>query len=126
MARTKKNRSLVIDNAETRAAALAAIEPPLNLGEALPLTGYQERIAAVREKLARYNQLLAEAEEARVVFLSLEKQLALHSTRMLAAVGATYGKDSTTYAAAGGTPLQLRKRPVRKAASGGEKLPNAA
>jgi hypothetical protein len=45
---------------------------------------------------------------------------------MLAAVAGHYGKDSSVYAAAGGTMVQLRKRPKRKAASSSEKLPNAA
>lgn len=126
MARPKKNRSIILDLAETRAAALAAIEPPLNLGEALPLAAYETRITDVRSKLARYNSLLSEAEEARLLFARAETQLSAHSARMLAAVGATYGKDSSTYAAAGGTPTQNRRRVKRKAAPSNDSMPNAA
>lgn len=126
MARPKRNRSRTIDNAQTRAAALSAIEPPLNVGESLSLAAFQAQIADAREKLARYNNLLAASEEARVVFASAEKALAQHYTRMLAAVAAAYGKDSEAYATAGGTLLRNRKRPVRKTASSNSTLLNAA
>ncbi len=126
MARISKTRSVTLDNAEKRAAALAAIEPPLKLGGAISVAGFQKRVADARAQLSAYNGLLAEADRIRVEFLVAERALALHHTRMLAAVAGHYGKDSSVYAAAGGTTLQARKRPKRKAASSGEKLPNAA
>lgn len=125
MAKSKLVRSRVIDNAVSRAASLVAIEPPLELGGSLSLPGYQEKIDDARSRQAVYNGLLSEADKARVEFLAAEKALALHYTRMLAAVAAQYGKESSVYAAAGGTMIQHRKRSTRKTAQGGEKLPSA-
>lgn len=125
MPRLKKNRSSVLDNAETRAAALAAIEPPLAMGGELTLTAYQAKITATREIQNRYNGLLAEADKTRAELGRAERELGNLSDRMLAAVGGFYGRDSVTYVAAGGTLKYTRTR-KRKTALANEMLPSAA
>jgi hypothetical protein len=126
MALRQKSRSRLINIAQSRAVALAAINPPVNLGETLSLTAFETRIADAREQLNRYNSIMASAEEARVVFEAAEKALGHYNARMLAAVAAVYGKESEYYATAGGTLLRNRKRPYRKTASDNATLPNAA
>ncbi len=111
-------RSIVIDQAEARSAALSAVTPALDLGTTLPLAGFKDRVTEARALQARYNQVLAEAQELRVALVREEKEVAALSARMLAGVGAVYGKHSAIYAAAGGTPSDQRKRRYRKAASG--------
>ena len=125
MPRLKKTRSSVLDNAETRAAALAAIEPPLALGGEVTLAAYQAKIVATRDTQNRYNSLLAEADKERAELAKAERELGNLSDRMLAAVGSLYGRDSTTYVAAGGALKYARNR-RRKTASNTESLPNAA
>lgn len=121
---TKKDRSLILDRAESRFAAVSAIDS-VQLATGLTLVGYQTAITDARSKLATYNGLLAQAENARREFAKSEKALADLSERVLAAVGANYGKDSLEYGKAGGTPKSERKRSVRKAASKTE-IPDAA
>jgi hypothetical protein len=125
MPHKKRNRSIILDNAETRAAALAAIEPPLTLGGEVTLAAYQAKIVATRETQSRYNGLLAEADKVRVELSRAERDLANFSERILAAVGGLYGRDSHTYVAAGGS-LKYARRRGRKTASNSEALPNAA
>jgi hypothetical protein len=66
-------------------------------------------ITSTRQKLVRYNALLSEAEEERREFNTAERQLADLTDRMLAAVGAAYGRNSIEYAKAGGTLKSERK-----------------
>ena len=112
---TKKDRSLILDRAESRFAAVSAISA-VQLATGFTLEGYQTAITEARSRLAAYNGLLAQAENARREFATAERLLADLSERVLAAVGANYGKDSLEYGKAGGTPKSERKRSVRKAA----------
>jgi hypothetical protein len=125
MARIKRTRSAVLENAETRAAAIATLPQPVELGGELTLTAYQSEITATRGKLTRYNSVLADADQARREFLSAERNLADWSDRMLAGVGATFGRNSDAYAQAGGVKKSERKRPSRTAAPTTE-IANAA
>lgn len=122
---TTKSRSKRLLDAEVRAAALAAIEPPLDLGTELSVTGFKVKIDETRALLASYNGLLSEAAQLRAQFADAEKGLADLSDRMLAAVGGLYGKTSTVYRQAGGTRKQDRKRPTRKTALSTETMPSA-
>lgn len=110
MARLKKNRSLVLDRAQTRAAAVQAIAGIEQLGGEATLPAFQAVIDDTRAKLQSYNTLLAQADEAREVFLKAEIQLADWHERILAAVGVQYGKTSDAYVTAGGTRKYSRQR----------------
>ncbi|CAM3169845.1 hypothetical protein [Rariglobus hedericola] len=126
MARIKRTRSAVLENAETRAAAIATLPQPLELGGELTLTAYQTEITGTRTKLANYNSVLADADQARRDFVIAERKLADWSDRMLAGVGAYYGKNSDVYAQAGGVKKSERKRPVRSTAASTTGIANAA
>lgn len=117
MSRNTRNRSVILDRAQTRAAAIGTITPPLELGGELTLAAYQTAIAATRTQLDEYNALLANSETSRREFERLERNLADLSERMLAGVGSVYGKNSETYVKAGGVLKSERKRRSQAAAS---------
>jgi hypothetical protein len=113
MARQKRT-SAAVTFAESRAHALTSIDPALDLGNGLTLADYKTKTAALKSKNDKYNSFLSNLDEALNAIQVDEKALYDLSVRMLAAVGAKYGKDSTEYAQAGGTRTSERKPPVRK------------
>lgn len=78
----KRRTSEAIKQAQVRAANLEAISPTLDLGNSLTLTGADTALNTLKAK---------------------EKVLKTLTSRMLAAVGIVYGKDSDEYEQAGGT-----------------------
>jgi hypothetical protein len=114
--KTKRNRSIVIDRAQSRAAAISTITPAVELGGELSLATYQTSIAEAQTQLNAYNTKLTDADTFRREFERIERNLADLSERMLAGVGAIYGKNSVEYAQAGGVKKSERKRPSRAAA----------
>ncbi|QYM77530.1 hypothetical protein K0B96_09320 [Horticoccus luteus] len=105
----KKMRSVDLDRAEARAAAITSIADPLELGGELTLAAYRAVISDARTKLGTYNTLLSGTDEARSRFLVAERKLADWSDRMLAAVGAVYGRNSDAYEKAGGKRKDARR-----------------
>ena len=94
MARNKRMSS-VLESAQTRLAALSSIDPKLSLGAGLGMDDYEARISSTRGALdAYYNTLLSQVDGAYNDFLADEASLRDLSERMLAGVGAVYGKDS--------------------------------
>lgn len=116
MARIKRTRSAVLENAETRAAAIATLPQPVELGGELTLIAYLSVITATRSKLTTYNSLLSDVDQARREFLVAQRNLADWSDRMLAGVGATFGRNSDAYAQAGGVKKSERRRASRATA----------
>ena len=123
--KTKRNRSIILDRAQSRAAAISTITPAVELGGELTLAAYQASIAEAQAKLNAYNGKLVDADTARRGFETVERELADMSDRMLAGVGAFYGKNSAEYAQAGGVKKSERRRPVRTAAPVNQ-IPDAA
>ena len=117
MARVKKKLSEIIRTAAKRSAGLASINQALDLGNGLTLAFYQSALAETQAKLAAYNKLLSDADEAIVAFEAAEKQLQDLNTRVLAGVAAHFGRESSEYKQAGGKRTSERKRPVRRPAS---------
>ncbi len=107
MARTKRMSS-VLESAQTRLAALSTIDPKLSLGAGLGISDYDAQITCTHTALDTYNTLLSQVDGAYNSFLAEEASLRDLNERMLAGVGAIYGKDSSQYEMAGG---------VRKAAA---------
>jgi hypothetical protein len=116
MPKPKRNRSIILDRAQTRAAAINTITPAIELGGELTLAAYTASINEAQTKLNAYNTTLTDADTARRTFESTERNLADMSDRMLAGVGAIYGKNSVEYAQAGGVKKSERRRPSRAAA----------
>lgn len=116
MPKIKRNRSIILDRAHSRAAAITTITPAVELGGELTLATYQASIVEAQTKLNAYNAMLTDADTARREFESIERNLADLSDRMLAGVGAIYGKNSAEYAQAGGVKKSERRRASRAAA----------
>jgi len=111
----KKTSSTVIDTASTRAAGVDSIDPKLDLGSRLTQMAYKMALVDTLAKLAAYNTILSQADEASNVFEAAERSLNDLNDRMLAGVAARYGRDSHEYEMAGGKRKSERKRPARKA-----------
>jgi hypothetical protein len=105
----KKNQSAAIRRAEVRAASLAAIDKQLDLGSGLTLLAYQDTITTTRTLQEYYNSLLTDADKVRERLLKQERVLDEFSTRMLAGVGAHFGRESDQYEKAGGKRPSARK-----------------
>lgn len=115
--RQKRLASKVIELAAARIAALESIDPPIDLGPDMTLASFKALHALAHSKHDAYNALLAEADEAQNDFELHEKKLHDVSTRMLAGIGAKFGRDSSEYEMLGGRRTSERKRPVRKPAA---------
>lgn len=114
----KKRSSKILDAAELRANSLATIDPDLDLGSGLSLSKFKQLIADGRAKQNLYNQTLAQADQQGNDLIAAERLARDFSTRMLAGIGATRGKNSNEYEIAGGTRTEERKRPTSKKKQG--------
>jgi uncharacterized protein YciW len=111
----KRKTSKVIADAHQRAANLKSISPTLDLGNGLTLANYTDKITSAQAALDAYNIQLAQADGLGNDFKAEEKEMRTLSTRMLAAVGVKYGKDSNEYEMAGGTrtsEIERSKKPA--------------
>jgi len=92
-----------------RASGIRGIDAALDLGNGLTAAAFADRINAFGQKLAAYNQALAAIDEQYNTLLADEKTLSGLSERMLAGVGARFGKDSSQYEQAGGVRKSERQ-----------------
>lgn len=114
MARRKRT-SPVLEAAHQRLAGLNAITPAPDFGTSLTLAAYTTQITAFSAKLDNYNQTIATLDDLQNQLDEDESSLQETNRRMLAAVQAHYGPDSSQYEQAGGTRVRDRKRPTKKA-----------
>ncbi len=121
-----KRLSDIIQQAESRAAALRPIEGRLDFGKSVSLAIFAGKIQTARESLAKFNAAKAETEAARVSLNEAEADLKDINGRILKAVMVQFGANSEEYAMVGGTRTSDRKRPARRAnAPEVPNLPNA-
>ena len=99
----QRRTSQVLAAARERSTNLKAIDPNFNLSENLSVDNLDSLIARTQTSLDSYNSLLAQADAAGNNVLNDEKEVRELSARLLAGVGAHYGKDSNEYEMAGGT-----------------------
>ena len=116
MPRSRKRRSIHLDNAESRLAEIVGINPNLDFGEGLTTRNIKDKIEKARGALADYNTLISNLEKARVLFSLLENEVKDLHTRMLTGVATRYGKESAEYRMAGGVPPSERRRSRSSAA----------
>jgi len=111
MARAKRS-SQSAQNAQTRADAIAGIDPNLDLGNGLTVPAFQASINAITDpktgSLTAYNSELSKLDGMQDTLEAQESALDDLSSRMLAAVGVKFGKDSKEYEMAGGTRTSER------------------
>jgi hypothetical protein len=111
-----KRNSANLLKAGMRLQNIQSIDATLDLGNGFSVITFKARIDQVQGILNEYNQLLATLDEKTVALRGAEKQIADYSERMMAAVAAKFGKDSSEYAQAGGVRKSDIKRSGRKAA----------
>jgi DnaJ-domain-containing protein 1 len=116
MARTRRGSS-VAETARQRLAGVKQINPAPNLGTSL--ANYEQEITAFVAELDAYNQLLATLDDKQNSLDANEDALKDMNKRVLAAIGAQYGTDSSEYEMCGGTRTSERKRPSGRPPSGG-------
>lgn len=113
MSRKKKKRSIVIDKARSRQAALLSVGDKLDFGNGLTTAAFDKTLDDTQKALTAYNTLLSETDQAYNSFQSFEKSLADTSDRMLTGIATQYGKNSDEYEMAGGTRKSERRRKQR-------------
>lgn len=117
MGRTRRT-SKIIGKAQVRLNNLKAISPTLDLGGGLNVAAFEQQINGTQDHLDDYNQTVASLDEKGNVLDASEKQTNEMNSRMLAGVGARYGKNSSEYEKAGGARTDEIKRPARKTTKG--------
>ena len=105
----RRRSSIIIKKVQIRASNLEAISPTLDLGNHLTLAALRTQLGVTQNLLDIYNIKLAEADAALNNLQAQEKALQALSVRLLAAVGAVYGKDSNEYEQAGGKRRRSRR-----------------
>jgi hypothetical protein len=113
----KKAVSKIIQMASKRAAGVRSIDPNLVLLDGLSLASYETAIQDATDKMARYNTLSSQLDEANNQFREAENTVRDLSDRILSGVLSRYGRDSDQYEMAGGTRRSERKKPKRKASA---------
>jgi hypothetical protein len=117
MARLKRS-STVLEVARQRLSGLKSITPKPDFGPALSIEQYEQETEEFNTNLDKYNDLLSLVDRLSNELDAAEVQLRDKNRRMLAAVEAHYGPDSSEYESAGGTRTSDRKQPARKKTGG--------
>lgn len=109
MARPKRT-SPALTKAEQREAGMRSISETLDLGNGLNLQNYSQKIQNLRSHLSLYNTTLAQVDDLTRKIKAIETELNRASEQMLLSIGGRYGKDSSEYGKAGGSPRGERRR----------------
>lgn len=96
-----------------RLAGLKSIDPALDLGNGVTAAIYESKIVETENDLATYNTALSTADAHQNTFETGEKDLKDYHERVLLAVAAKYGKDSSEYEKAGGTRKSEKRKPTK-------------
>lgn len=103
--------------ARQRLAGLNKITPAPNLGPNISVAAYQAVLNDTAALEESHNQLAAQMDDSSNRFDAQENLMADWNRRVLSAVEAQYGPDSSEYEMCGGTRKSERKRPSRKGGS---------
>jgi len=112
MARLRRT-SQVLETARQRLAGLKSIAPPPTFGPTVTLNSYEAATLAFGQKLNSYNEAVAALDDLQNGLESDEGSLREMNKRILSAVEAQYGPDSSEYEQAGGTRQSERKKPTK-------------
>ncbi|MGB3786489.1 MAG: hypothetical protein WA949_00665 [Phormidesmis sp.] len=116
MARQKKASTNILAKAQSRLLGMKSVDPKLDLGNGLTAAYFEKEILTMQQKLGAYHTLLAQADEISNELEVIDKHVSRLTSRVLAGVGAQYGRDSSEYEMVGGVRLGDRRR--RKKQSG--------
>jgi len=112
MARIRRN-SPALQTARHRLDGLKAIVPPPDMGKALTIEGFTAEIREYSDTQDSYNLKLATMDDDTNHLDSLEQRLSDLNQRVLAAIRAQYGPDSSELELVGGVRRSDRKKRSR-------------
>ncbi|PSR17214.1 hypothetical protein C8255_13790 [filamentous cyanobacterium CCP3] len=115
MARQKRS-SQALEKARRRIAGMQSVIQAIDFGNGYTMTGYEEHIQDMHEKLMAYNRMLPMVDGAYNDMLMAERKLMDFSDHMLSGFGVRYGKDSSEYEMAGGRRKSERQKRTRRPA----------
>jgi hypothetical protein len=119
MARQRRTSpALVI--ARARLAGLKKINPAPNLGPNITIPAYEAVATDTAGIEDSHNQLAAQMDDSSNRFDSQEALMNDWNRRVLAAVEAHFGPNSSEYEMVGGTRTDDRKRPSKKGGGGSQ------
>jgi|SRR5262252_1885849 len=113
MARLRR-ASPVLETTRQRLAGFKQIDPPPDFGGNLNVAGGEAVVTDLTGELASYNQNSAALDEQQTLGDTKEEAAGDWNKRILAAVGAKYGTDSSEYEMVGGTRTSERRKSGRK------------
>ena len=114
----KRRTSATLETTRQRLAGLKQINPAPDFGGNLNAAGGQAIVTDLTDELDGYNQDTAALDERQNVVDRKEDAAGDWAKRVLAAIGARYGTDSSEYEMVGGTRTSERKKPSRKGTGG--------
>src|ERR1700686_661931 len=109
MARARRT-SAILETARQRLAGLKSITPAPNLGPAISAAGYETLITDFNIRLGGYNEKLAALDDEQNGVSTDELALREMNKRVLSAVEAQFGPDSSEYEQVGGPRQRERTR----------------
>jgi len=121
MAFKKREKSSAVDAAQTRLAAMKAIDTAqgavVNYGttkEPCTSATIEAQCTQIEGDIEKYNGLLAQADDLANVIAQEEKKLNDDSARVLLGAQAQFGRDSSEVEQLGGTRTSERAKPKSK------------
>lgn len=102
MALRKKTRSRSLETAEFRANQLANIDNTIEFGGGFSYQVYRDLVETAKAELDKYNSMMADVDEQRIVVRKLEKKLNDANERVFTGIITQYGRDSAEYEMIGG------------------------
>lgn len=122
----KRKSTRILEQAEVRAASMAAINPNLDLGDNRSLEEFNGQIEKLQAQINAYNTAVTALETIRSDIKEREKTLREFSAQMLLGVAFKYGRDSLEYQLAGGVRQSERSRRSNATRTKEEEAPEAA
>lgn len=113
MSRTKRT-STILEAARQRLAGLRSITPTPDFGPGITFASYERDVNALGTRFESYNEKLSGMDDEQNQLDDAEDDIREQNRRILSAVEAHYGPDSSEYEQVGGTRTSDRKRSGRK------------
>ena len=114
-----RRKSSVLETARERLNGLKTITPKPNLGPNLAPDSFEAAVTGFTSRLDTYNQHVADLDQEQNELEAAEAQLREQNRRILSAVEAQYGPDSSEYEKVGGKRQSEIKRGTPKKKTGG-------
>jgi len=109
-----RRTSTVLEIGRQRLAALKEINPKPDFGPGLTVEAFEAAVNALSAQQDAYNGEVSALDEKSNLFDRVEQTLADFNVRILSAVKAIYGPDSSEFEQLGAVRRSDRKRPARQ------------